>query len=238
MSAGRLRHALACEWRHWRHARRWRRERRARWGEYTLADFERLGCLFVHVPKTGGVSVARALFGHLAGGHRTVDEYLVLYGHLRFARLFRFAFVRDPFTRLESAFRFLKAGGMNDDDRRWAEEHLAGIDDLEQFCVSWLTPENARSWVHFRPQADFVCDATGRLRVDFVGKFERLAEDFDAVCRRLGRRAELPHLNRSAPRRRDPRETLPDAARRRVAEVYRRDFELFGYSVERAQGPA
>lgn len=227
--AGEITHALKREWRHWRHWRRWRRERRARRGEYTLRDFDALGCLFVHVPKTGGVSVARALFGHLAGGHRTVEEYLEIFGARTFARYFKFAFVRDPFTRLDSAFRFLKAGGFNEDDRRWAESHLAGVDDLETFCTRWLSPERAASWVHFRPQARFVCDAPGRLRVDFVGRFERLASDFDEVCRRLGRSVELPHLNRSAVQRTDPREVLSRAARQAVAEVYRRDFELFDY---------
>ncbi len=225
---------LRREWRRWRHWYAHRRGPRPGENEYTLADFYAMRCLFVHVPKTGGVSVSRALFGHLAGGHRSVEEYLELFGRRRFARYFKFTFVRDPFTRLDSAFRFLKAGGFSEDDRRWAERHLADCGDLEAFCRSWLGPETAMSWVHFKPQAWFVCDVTGRLRVDFVGRFERLERDFEVVCRRLGRHASLPHLNRSPSPSVDPRERLSRRAREIVREVYRRDFELFGYDPDRS----
>ena len=46
------------------------------------------------------------------------------------------------------------------------------------------------------PQSDFVCDADGRLLMDFVGRFETLQADFDAVCGSIGLPpTPIPHVN-------------------------------------------
>ena len=37
------------------------------WG-FSLIPFDRHECIFVHIPKTGGVSISKSLFGNLAGG--------------------------------------------------------------------------------------------------------------------------------------------------------------------------
>jgi hypothetical protein len=44
---------------------------------------------------------------------------------------------------------------------------------------------NVWSWVHFKPQHHFVCDGTGKVKVDFVGRFESLERDFAYVADRM-----------------------------------------------------
>lgn len=47
------------------------------WGSYK--PFDEKKAIFVHIPKCAGVSVNKALFGNLAGGHTTLDQYINVY---------------------------------------------------------------------------------------------------------------------------------------------------------------
>ena len=67
-------------------------------GPYSLQPFDRLRCIFVHIPKAAGVSVCRGLFGGLAGGHAHIGVYQLAFSHLEFSSYFKFAFVRNPGT--------------------------------------------------------------------------------------------------------------------------------------------
>lgn len=200
---------------------------------YPLGPAVETGVVFVHVPKTGGTSVARALYGTDGGGHRTVRDYRAALGDAFVDRAFVFAVVRDPVERLASAFRYLRAGGGNRLDAAFGDRVLSRYGTLDAFVRGWLGPETVREQVHFRPQADFVTDANGALDIDLVARHERLAEDYHAVRRRTGRGGPLPHLNRTvggasaAPPR--PAPDLSAEGRARVRSLYRADFALFGY---------
>jgi hypothetical protein len=197
-----------------------------------VPEFDRHRCIFVHVPKTAGISVIHSLFGAYIGGHRTAAEYRRIY-RSDFDRFLTFAFVRDPWSRLSSAFRFLKRGGVNELDTAWAAEHLAPYETLDQFVLGWLTDEAVRAGSpHFRPQGHFLCDRRGRVLIDFVGRFERLEEDFSTVCRRLGLERELGSQNRGVPA--DQEEELSTEAREIVRRVYEADFRLFDYPLDPA----
>ena len=77
----------------------------------TLREFEKMKCIFVHIPKTGGVSIGDALFENGSPGHRDVTRYRKIFGR-KFWSYYKFAFVRNPFTRLISTYEYLKGGGI------------------------------------------------------------------------------------------------------------------------------
>lgn len=199
-------------------------------GPYSLRGFDALRCVFVHVPKAGGMSVNQALFGNRGGGHRTVGQYKCVLGPLTYVRYFSFTFVRNPFSRLVSAYTFLKRGGLDEGNRAWAEEHLRGVHSFEQFVLDWLDEERLWSYYHFKPQCYFVCDGRDRVGVDYVGRFEHLQEDFREVCRRLGVDVELAHRNVTG-RQRPYQSYYTAATAARVVELYRSDFEVLGYEL-------
>ena len=60
---------------------------------YSYIPFDRHMCIFVHIPKTAGVSICRALFGNLAGGHASVSMYQIVFSKEEFDRYFKFTFV-------------------------------------------------------------------------------------------------------------------------------------------------
>jgi hypothetical protein len=67
--------------------------------------------------------------------------------------------------------------------------------------------------------------------VNFIGRFETLESDYQAVASRLGVRAELEHLNKTR-RSQRYRDAYTDEMKEIVANVYRKDIELFGYEFD------
>lgn len=198
--------------------------------------FDQHNCVFVHIPKTAGVSIATALFGRRFGGHRTLRDWQLAYSRRELGAMFTFAFVRDPWTRLASAWRFLKAGGRNAFDQRWAERHLSQYDDFDAFVRGWVDRTNIWKRQHFWPQYWYVQDQPRDIGVDFIGRFEQLPEDYETVRARLGVGEPLPHLNPADSGAADPRPATADYTPETaaiVAEVYRTDIELFSYESSR-----
>ena len=79
----------------------------------------------------------------------------------------------------------------------------------------------------FMPQLDWITDEAGKVLVDFVGRFENLAEDFAQVCERLDRDAELPHLKKS--QRTSYRDYYDEKTKAIVQDWFARDIEHFAY---------
>jgi hypothetical protein len=175
------------------------------------------------------VSVAKALFGSLAGGHTTALAYQSLFSEYEFNNYFKFAFVRNPWDRLVSAYFFLKRGGMNPADASWAQRALSKCPDFDTFVKNWLTAKNIYSGVHFIPQYEFLCIG-GVPVVDFLGRFESLAHDFEIIKNKLGIQAKLLRTNSSV--RKSYEHYYTDETREIVRKVYEIDVQLFAYEFE------
>lgn len=221
-------------------------------------------CLYVHVPKTGGQSVEQ-FFIDLLGldwekdrgdllirrnedracgtqklAHLSASEYVEC-GHVsqeEFSAFFKFSFVRNPWTRILSEYRY-----------RNYFHHLS----FRDFVLNKLpNPGWDDNYRHVMPQYDMLHDGDGNLLVDFVGRFETLQQDFDRICEQLKiPDSRLPHRNKSDKKSRDIKRTLrnllylngenrkrclqdfyDDETRDAVGEYYRKDIETFGYSFE------
>jgi len=135
-----------------------------------------------------------------------------------YVRLFKFAFVRNPWDRLVSRHAHLLQS--QDHPRHRLVKKLGSFENY----LAW---EIARQKMH---QHAYIYNARGDCLVDFVGYYERLQEDFARVCERLEIRADLPRVNTSV--HRDYRLYYTPATRELVAKHFRRDIELFGYEFE------
>ena len=145
---------------------------------------------------------------------------------------FKFTFVRDPFSRLASFYMDKVAGDRPDPDLKcylWGALRVdSGFDALARAVCQ--VPD-ALADRHFRSQHDMICPLGGP-KVDFIGRFERLAEQFEPIRQRYG----LPALRReNASPNYDYRDLYTEELVERVATRYAEDIERFGYQDARRE---
>ncbi len=162
-----------------------------------LSAFERQHrCIFFHLPKTAGITISETILGGFHTNHR-IYRRCAKADPVSVAKFWKFCILRDPVDRFISAYRFLAAGGISPQDRIFQEANAAAFASFERFLQVFQDDPVLHNYVHFRPQAAFVCDDQGRLRMDFVGRFENLPEAFDLICSQLGITARLRSHNRT-----------------------------------------
>jgi hypothetical protein len=199
-------------------------------GDFSLRHFYDNKCIFVHITKAAGTSLAMSLFGELPY-HYTAQQYRVIYGKKDFNQFYKFTFVRNPWDRLYSAYSFLKEGGWNDSDSLWAEKNLGEIDDFQEFVCEWLSEEKLNSHIHLWPQSKFVCDRYNHPIVNYLGYFETIQDDFKIILNKLKLpERDLKHTN-SSKRIRYTDVYTADMIDK-VSHLYCQDIVNFGYSFE------
>lgn len=220
--------------------------------------------IFVHIPKCAGQSVEMAFLNDVGLTWETRAPLLLRpndrpeLGPQRLAHLiaadyvrcgyipqelfdsyFRFAIVRNPWSRAVSLYK-----------------HLDQNMPFREFVSDWLPEQFARSewkgdfWF-LRPQTDFVIK-DGRMMVQEVLRLEQLADDFGRVAAASKLSSPLPHVNRSSERvprqprslysrlrlkfqedRRDRHDLWTDYydahTTQEIARLYAADIEAFNY---------
>ncbi|MFO7858367.1 MAG: sulfotransferase family 2 domain-containing protein [Ectothiorhodospiraceae bacterium] len=212
--------------------------------------------LFVHIAKTGGTSVRAALRRYRWGGWYTLPLALASAASqmtrprhklgIKFPRhakavaalemlpaevfngFFKFTVVRNPWDLQVSSYHHI---------HREKPEVLRGIQGFGDFLRYKFDPERPYDFmldISAERQHEYLVNLRGGVIVDFIGRYERLEDDFRSVCETIGiRPPALPHLRR-ATERSDYRRYYDDALAELVAAHYRRDLELLDY---RFDGP-
>lgn len=195
--------------------------------------------LFVHVQKTGGVSMERVLAEHIPdlrqvgpARHYTLSQILKWEPELR--TYWIVGFVRNPWARMLSWWSMIRdvqtavsqgvdSVGTRQMTRNRFWQAVAKYPDFETF-LDRGPQEHKRLR---RPQVEYL--STRTRRADFIGRTESYEADVRAVLARLGYPVPtmLPHANRSE--HGSYRDHYSPAARDRVAEVFRKDIDAFGY---------
>ena len=195
----------------------------------------------MHIPKTGGASIVRVLKQYhvrIIGHNRRGPKYRSLADYKgEHPDCFAFAFVRNPWDRVVSAYFFLRQGGLNKLDRADSERYLRGR-DFTTFVREAFRDREIFRQVHFRPQYLWISNKNG-LVVDSLEHFEDLEAGFKRYMRRFGLPAvTLPHRNRGT--HRDFRTYYDESTWKIVARAYATDIRLFKYQsdfVAPAAGP-
>jgi hypothetical protein len=195
--------------------------------KYNLEQFFRLRCIFFHVPKTAGLAVSDALFSNRAAGHIDVETAKALVGIWGFRSFFKFCFVRNPWDRLVSAYHYLRKGHPTSP----IAATVMRCSSFAEFVSEALRSEAVASELHIRPQHSFVLDSRGQVVMNFVGRFEHLERDFEAVARHLGLQGRRLHAHNESLHQ-DYRCYYDDSTQRIVSDFYRKDIELFNYRFE------
>lgn len=207
--------------------------------------------LFVHVAKTGGTSVRAALnvlrwkdpmyylmwpahkvssmTGHTLGMKFPRHAHIIAAKEMLpepfFDQLFKFVFVRNPWDLQVSSFHHIQ---------RERPEAMSGITDFNEFMRWKFNPEREYQYhidTSLSLQSDYIVDLHGNKLVDYIGRYENLHEDFEAVCKKIGVSLELPH-KRKGERGKDYRSYYTDETAELVAKHFDRDITMLDYSFD------
>jgi len=140
--------------------------------------------------------------------------------HEQVRSLFKFAFVRNPWDRLWSMYKFTMKRG-------WIAPDMI-FDDWVQ--SSWATEaceyQTPVVPITQKPQMDWI-SVDGAIVIDYVGRYENVVDDFSEICNRIGVTLSLPHIN-STPSS-DYRKVYTDFSSDFVSHHYKKDIEAFDY---------
>ena len=166
----------------------------------------------------------KTIFIHI---HRSIYFYKQVF-EKNFKDFFTFSFVRNPYDRLYSSYKFLQTGGMNEHDKVAFQKYLSKFSDFEDFVLNGLNNEIIYEIIHFVPQSEFICNKNGEILVDFVGRFENLNDDLNSISRKIKKELALEHHNKNF--KKDYKKIYNQEMKTKVYEVYKKDFVLFNYN--------
>lgn len=207
-----------------------------------VASAGKRNAVFIWIPKTAGTSVFDALakegcrkFKKLdAAAGKFCQKGLVTFGHMNYAELvrrqvvstdfdnsaFKFCFVRDPFARAVSLFFYSHKIGAVGRGVRFVD-CLKRLREIGCPPVGLYNREGMSQW---NPQTAWL----ENIDMDFVGKVETIDSDFAELQRKLGLCSpSLNVLNKSHSK--DYRSLYCAESVDLVRDIYRQDFERFGY---------
>ena len=205
--------------------------------------------IFIQIPKTGSDSVCACLLSMLGKrdmmrelsnpelfmrkNHHSTLEQILTTGDSDISDYYTFTFVRNPFDRVLSEYLYIP---------KYLKQVETGI--IPRICDNLKGYKSDKFKKQFKTFKDYVTRDDGLIfidlhdkqqikytesgRMDFIGRFENLQQDFNIVCDKTGLpRQQLPHYNKT--RHKHYTEYYDDETRQIVAERYAKDIERFDY---------
>lgn len=196
--------------------------------KFSFTSLKKNKCIFFHIPRTGGISIANTLFGDNGAGHVTVKLAKEIFAEDYFY-FFKFSFVRNPYEKIMSSYFYLKNGGFHQGDKEWVRGNLQEVDGFECFIMDWLEDDKFKERFHFQPQSYFLKNEQGDIDLDFIGRYESIYSDLEVVKKELGILTSLLSLNSSnKPSRFE--DYYSKEMKDKVYQLYKEDFVKFDYS--------
>jgi len=209
-------------------------DRRPRRNNRILHDYK---CIFIHIPKTGGSSIASVL-NNLP--NRTYPPICIpeLYKHAKAVEVqralgaemwneyFTFAIVRNPWDLMVSSYNWWLQKAY-----KWPALHpqidkIKAMGSFEafmqskygRFMINEFEGDDMFDWISNR----------NAIIVDYVGRFEALDDAWLEICTRLNvTGTPLTHLNQSE--RKHYRDYYSDKTKDIVYRRFRKTIDWFGY---------
>jgi hypothetical protein len=191
------------------------------------------GILFVHIPKCAGSAIEAAL--DISGSaHATCHFHQLRMSKGEYDRLFKFCFVRNPYSRFYSIYRYLIYGGERlDDNSRYSNHQIFGDNPtFEEFTKTVEKLDLVNNHQFFKPMSEFVSPlGSDKILVDFVGKFEQINADYNLLRDKLGYGKDLKTKNVSVRHGDDLQAVYTSYCKETINHLYQKDFRLFNYDL-------
>lgn len=207
-------------------------------------------CVFVHIPKTAGVSLTHMIISHIVG-YDTSGEI----GHLsnelksRFSlrnaqkhkqakdyvpndiskktwdKYYKFAFVRNPWDRAVSEFYWRHALP--------SPKHKppTNFKDFIDYCKFRIdsSPKARRDiyWTHAQTQKSYITNQKGELILNEIFQFEQIYDAIKTIQTKIGIPMDLKKYNVS--KHNHYRQYYNNKTKKMISNLYKDDIEMFDY---------
>jgi hypothetical protein len=212
--------------------------------------------LFFMMPRTGSRFISSILRNSLGEKIEIVD-HIELYVNgeieprgLGKEHLWKFCFVREPYSRFLSAYRWIMRPRPRNKYDQKTRSGILRYRDVRRFCADLadFTSDPNNSPVHFCPQHKWIVAEKRNLTMDYLGKYENLDKSWMHITSVLGidyqsildeNRTDFSLRKRLSRKMFDAYQQcralsghglFGDEVREIVIDFYREDYSLFGYS--------
>lgn len=152
-------------------------------------------------------------------GHHTAAQIKKRFKNSEWDKLFKFGFVRNPWSREVSLYFFIKQNLAQHPEYEF-------INKFNSFkCYLDWTLQNKP----LRFQKDYFCDSNGELIVDYIGKIETYDKDMSIVLDKIGIK-KMQSTNENQSKHNDFREYYDNESFDWIKSMYHRDITFFNYS--------
>ena len=202
-------------------------------------------CIYVHITKCAGTSIDRILLGKefrswdrtrkIHKQHASASQIKKYYtNEEQWNNYFKFTIVRNPFDRNVSAYNAvckkqycLKPSNFR--DKLLFKEFVYRRGIFKDLLNPYLITHKNSQALHFKTYNYYLFE-NNKLLVDYVGKFENLAKEWDTICEKLKINLTLSHLNKSPKtKNKHYREYYNNETKDIISKIFKKDLETFRY---------
>lgn len=207
--------------------------------------------LFIHIQKTGGISVRHLLttntnyYIEIGGTHDPIRFNLEKLEKANYIHYYKFAFVRNPYDRLVSWYTMIKSKGRL---TPWYEKIIrltlgkkylklweyvlknsSTFEEFVKYCTATISDFDGKKsflWNQF----DYISDENENVMLDYIGRFESFNNDLKKIFyyNSIKPIPEIPHFNKSS--HSDYKFYYNSVTKSIVTKRYQKDLNHFKYS--------
>ena len=175
--------------------------------------------LFLHIPKSGGTSVAIAL-NRKESGHFKFSSLIKKHPEINNKKAY-FFIARDPIERIISTYTYIK-----DLHRKFGTSNIPEIDlsdSLDSYIKNNLNVTNVNEHYFLRPFSEVIKGVPkSRLyAINFDRLSSNMSEFYDNI---IGENIEMPHSNKSTTR---SDLYISEESKRIIQDKYNKDFVIY-----------
>jgi len=214
-------------------------------------EFSKKPLIFIHIPKTGGMSCLHFLSYYKSITHTTIKEDLVTLAEedKNPQDFFSFTIVRNPWDRMVSNYFFHRNRDHNDkrlhkkieksELKKWINDHIKENKFWRNITFKdWLKYFDEKRNLQLVSIYDGIIKMNymdyiainNKISVDYVINLHNISYEIGIIKDIAGKGAVYPHSNKST--HEDYREYYDDESIEIVANAYKRDIEAFNFNFD------
>ncbi|MFY0650415.1 MAG: sulfotransferase family 2 domain-containing protein [Cyclobacteriaceae bacterium] len=196
--------------------------------------------IFIHIPKCAGTSIAKAIGLGDITSHMKACEIRKSIGWFRYSTLFKFAFVRNPWSRFLSLYNYARMeesyyhSSIHPSKAKYGK-HLdydllkdASLNDCANLLINGELLHD-KQWNHWMPQYTWLFNKKGNSNiVNFIGKVEHMEQELQILKDKLKIQIRIEKLNESSTHT-NYQDFYDNKTKRIVDRYYEKDIRSLGY---------